>query len=238
MMNVGDRVPSIEYASFGSGSKTELKTDDLFKDKLVVLFGLPGAFTPTCSSYHLPEYEKYYSSFRTLGVDSIICCSVNDDFVMRAWAKDLGIKNVTMLPDGTGKFTQGLGMTVDHESLSFGFRSWRYSMLVNDGIIQKSFVEPKTPGDPFTESNATNMLEYLKGNSPLKDHYLIFTNEDQNIIEIENSLKNKNKPYKVISIKERTANLEANEMVHSSLSVLLNYPFVLKNGKFVNISQL
>ena len=112
-------------------------SQDIFGGKKVVVFSLPGAFTPTCSSNHLPRYEELYDEFKALGVDAIICVSVNDAFVMFQWGKQIGAKNVYLLPDGNGEFTRKMGMLVDKANLGFGMRSWRYSMVVNDGTIEK-----------------------------------------------------------------------------------------------------
>jgi peroxiredoxin len=144
----------------------DLTTDDIFKGKKIVLFGLPGAFTPTCSSTHAPGYDAKYQEFKDAGIDEVICVSVNDAFVMYQWKQKLGLTSVFMLPDGNGDFTRGMGMMVDKSNLGFGSRSWRYSMLVEDGIIKKLFVEPNfmdnCPDDPFEVSDADTMLNYLK----------------------------------------------------------------------------
>lgn len=140
-------------------------TEELFGNKKIVFFALPGAFTPTCSSTHLPGYEKNYEKFKELGVDEVICLSVNDAFVMFKWAQDLGIEKVFMLPDGNADFTRKLGMLVKKENLGFGMRSWRYSMYVENGEIKKMFIEPEfgddCPNDPFEVSDADTMIEYL-----------------------------------------------------------------------------
>ncbi|BAQ59650.1 peroxiredoxin family protein/glutaredoxin [Geminocystis sp. NIES-3708] len=145
-------------------------TEEIFGGKKVVVFSLPGAFTPTCSSNHLPRYEELYEEFKALGVDEIICVSVNDAFVMFKWGKEIGAKNVFLLPDGNGEFTRKMGMLVDKANLGFGPRSWRYSMLVNDLTIEKIFVEPgfsdNCATDPFEVSDADTMLAYLKGVAP------------------------------------------------------------------------
>ncbi|TYQ26081.1 peroxiredoxin [Pseudanabaena sp. UWO310] len=142
-------------------------TQDLFAGKKVVVFSLPGAFTPTCSSNHLPRYEELYEEFKAQGVDAVICISVNDAFVMFKWGKEIGAKNVFLLPDGSGEFTRKMGMLVDKSNIGFGLRSWRYSMLVNDLKIEKIFVEPgfsdNAGSDPFEVSDADTMLAYLKG---------------------------------------------------------------------------
>lgn len=141
-------------------------SDDIFANKRVVVFALPGAFTPTCSSTHLPGYEENYSAFREAGIDEIYCLSVNDAFVMFQWGKNLGAKNVKLLPDGNADFTRLMGMLVDKRNLGFGQRSWRYSMVVNNGVIEKVFAEDglrdNADSDPFEVSDANTMLNYLK----------------------------------------------------------------------------
>ncbi|PZV07808.1 MAG: peroxiredoxin [Leptolyngbya sp.] len=141
-------------------------TQDLFSGKRVIVFSLPGAFTPTCSTTHLPRYEELYDEFKAQGIDSIVCISVNDAFVMFQWGKNIGAERVILLPDGNGEFTRKMGMLVDKSNLGFGMRSWRYSMLVNDGVIEKMFMEPEfgdnCPIDPFEVSDADTMMNYLK----------------------------------------------------------------------------
>lgn len=141
-------------------------TQDIFGGKRVVVFSLPGAFTPTCSTSHLPRYEELYDEFKALGVDEIVCVSVNDAFVMFQWGKQQGAQKVFLLPDGNGEFTRKMGMLVDKSNLGFGMRSWRYSMVVNDGKIEKIFTEAghidNCPTDPFEVSDADTMLGYLK----------------------------------------------------------------------------
>lgn len=143
---------------------------DIFKGKRVVLFGLPGAFTPTCSSTHLPGFDDNYETILEHGFDDVYCLSVNDSFVMNAWFKQLDVKNVKPLPDGSGKFTRTLGMLVDKDNLGFGMRSWRYSAVVEDGMIKHMFVEPglrdNADNDPFEVSDVYTMLEYLKQQYP------------------------------------------------------------------------
>ncbi len=144
----------------------DVTTDDIFKDKRVVLFALPGAFTPTCSSTHLPGYEAQYEAIKSMGVDEVYCLSVNDAFSMFQWAKQLGVKNVKMLPDGNADFTRGMDMLVKKQNLGFGDRSWRYAMVVNNGEVEKVFCEPgkmdNCPEDPFTCSDVNTMIDYLK----------------------------------------------------------------------------
>ena len=144
----------------------DVTSDDVFKDQTVAVFALPGAFTPTCSSSHLPRYEELYDEMKAQGVDEIYCLSVNDAFVMNQWAKHMEASKVKMLPDGNGEFSRKMGMLVDKSNLGFGMRSWRYSMLVRDGEIEQLFVEPEfddnCPTDPYGVSDADTMLGYLK----------------------------------------------------------------------------
>jgi peroxiredoxin len=143
----------------------DVSTDELFAGKNIVLFAVPGAFTPACSDSHLPGYEKRYNDFRALGIDAVYCLSVNDAFVMFQWAKSREIQNVVMLPDGNGEFTRLMGMLVQRTRQGMGLRSWRYSMHVQDRLIQKLFVEPgfrdEPPGVGLEVSDADTMLAYL-----------------------------------------------------------------------------
>ncbi len=146
--------------------KWEDKTSkELFAGKSIIIVALPGAFTPTCSSTHLPGYEQKYEELKSKGIDEVYCISVNDAFSMFQWSKQLGIEKVKMLPDGNGDFTRLMGMLVKKENLGFGNRSWRYSMHVVDGEIKSQFVEPglmdNCPEDPFTISDADTMLASL-----------------------------------------------------------------------------
>ena len=144
----------------------DLTSRDIFKGKRVVVVSLPGAFTPTCSTSHLPQYEELHGEFKTHGIDQVICLSVNDAFVMFQWGKSQNAENVFLLPDGNGEFTRKMGMQVEKTNLGFGLRSWRYSMVVNDGEIEKMFVEPgyrdNAEDAPFEVSDADTMLAYLK----------------------------------------------------------------------------
>ena len=153
--------------TFIGGSWVDKTTDDLFKGKKIVLFSLPGAFTPTCSSQQLPGFESMYEEIKSKGIDEIYCISVNDSFVMNAWANHMKIKNVKMIPDGSGNFTRFMGMLVGKNHLGFGNRSWRYMCVINNGVVEKWWQEPGinnegTDDDPYIESTPNNMLEYLK----------------------------------------------------------------------------
>ena len=162
----GQRVPQATFRTREDHQWVDVSTDDVFKGKTVAVFSLPGAFTPTCSSSHVPRFDQLADRFRELGVDDIVCISVNDAFVMNEWKEAQAAENVTFLPDGNGAFTDGMGMLVGKEDLGFGKRSWRYSMLVRDGVIEKMFIEPEKPGDPYSVSDADTMLEYLAPDAP------------------------------------------------------------------------
>jgi peroxiredoxin len=144
----------------------DLSSDDVFKGKKVVVFSLPGAFTPTCSTSHLPRYEELHDEFTALGIDQIVCLSVNDAFVMYQWGQHQKAEKVFLLPDGNGEFTRKMGMLVDKSNLGFGMRTWRYAMVVDDGEIQQMFIEPgfsdNHGADPFEVSDADTVLNWLK----------------------------------------------------------------------------
>ena len=146
------------------GKWKDISTKELFDNKKIVLFSLPGAYTPTCSSQQLPGYEEKYEDLKKF-VDEVYCLSVNDAFVMNAWCKDQDIKHCKVIPDGNGEFTEGMGMATTFKNRGFGSRSWRYSAVINDGVVEKMWVEPglteDSGPDPFEVSNAETMLEYL-----------------------------------------------------------------------------
>lgn len=161
----GQRVPNVTFKTRQEHEWVDRTSDDVFKGKTVVLFSLPGAFTPTCSSSHVPRYNQLVPALRKEGVDEVICVSVNDAFVMNEWKLQQKADRVTFLPDGNGHFSEGMGLLVDKADLGFGKRSWRYSMLVKDGVIEKMFIEPDEPGDPFKVSDADTMLGYIAPNA-------------------------------------------------------------------------
>ncbi|WP_420591985.1 glutathione peroxidase [Bacterioplanoides sp.] len=171
----GQTVPSVSWPTRSGDDWLTVTSDEIFKGKTVVVFSLPGAFTPTCSSTHLPRYNELAKVFAANGVDEIVCVSVNDTFVMNAWAADQESENIRMIPDGNGDFTDGMGMLVDKAELGFGKRSWRYSMLVKDGVVEKMFIEPQKPGDPFEVSDADTMLNYINANAELPQSVSIIT---------------------------------------------------------------
>lgn len=171
----GQRVPNVAFRIRQDNEWKTVTSGDLFNGKTVVVFSLPGAFTPTCSSTHLPRYNELAPAFARQGVDDILCVSVNDTFVMNEWAKDQESQNITMIPDGNGEFTEGMGMLVDKADLGFGKRSWRYSMLVRDGVVEKMFIEPDEPGDPFKVSDADTMLNHIAPDAKRPDQVVVFS---------------------------------------------------------------
>lgn len=171
----GQKVPNVTFPTRQGDAWVNVTTDELFAGKTVVVFSLPGAFTPTCSSTHLPRYNELYSVFKEHGVDDILCVSVNDTFVMNAWKADQEAENITFIPDGNAEFTRGMEMAVAKDDLGFGERSWRYSMLVKDGVVQKMFIEPNEPGDPFKVSDADTMLAYVAPQHKLQESITVFT---------------------------------------------------------------
>ncbi len=171
----GQKIPQVTFPVRHNFDWQKWSTDELFANKRVAVFSLPGAFTPTCSSSHLPRYDQLAPALKANGIDEIYCVSVNDTFVMNAWADDLHVKNVKMLPDGTGEFTEGMGMLVDKSEIGFGKRSWRYSMIVNNGVIEKMFIEEEKPGDPFGVSDADTMLKHLNPEAKAPESIVIIS---------------------------------------------------------------
>jgi len=177
MNREGQKVPQVTFRTRSGNDWKNVTSSDIFKGRTVVVFSLPGAFTPTCSSTHLPRYNELAPAFFANGVDAIVCISVNDAFVMNEWAAGQECDNITLLPDGNGEFTGAMGMLVDKSDLGFGKRSWRYSMLVRDGVVEKMFVEPQKPGDPFEVSDADTMLAYIAPKAKKPDQVAILTRE-------------------------------------------------------------
>ena len=166
MRKEGYQVPQVEFVFREAGEFITRTSSELFDGKRVIVFSLPGAFTPTCSAYQLPGFEEKYDDFANLGIDDIYCISVNDGFVMNAWAQDQNIENVKLIPDGNAYFTRSMGMLVNKSNLGFGDRSWRYAMVVDNGIIEKLFIEDgirdNADTDPYMESTPENVYSYIK----------------------------------------------------------------------------
>ena len=168
---IGQRIPDITFKTRvkdveGNFGWKDVTTCDYFKGKSVILFSLPGAFTPTCSTYQLPNFEKKFAEFSLEGIDEIYCMSVNDAFVMNAWAKDQKLKYVKVIPDGSGRFTRGMGMLVRKNPEDFGYRSWRYAAHIEDCVVKKMWVEEgkmdDCPTDPYGATNPQEILEDLQ----------------------------------------------------------------------------
>lgn len=162
MINVGDNLPSVNMPVRADGDWVLLNTTEQFADKRVVIFALPGAFTPTCSSFQLPGFETMFSQFQEKGIDEIYCLSVNDSFVMNSWFEAQGVQNVRPLPDGNGEFTELVGASVKKANLGFGVRSWRYAMVVNNNVVEQVFAEEgfgdNIDTDPYEVSTPENVL--------------------------------------------------------------------------------
>lgn len=171
----GLQVPQVTFPVRVNNEWQKIDSDALFKGKTVVLFALPGAFTPTCSSKHLPRYNELVRVFKANGIDSVICLAVNDPFVMAVWQEDQHAKDIDFLPDGNGEFSAGMGLLVDKSDIGFGRRSWRYSMLVRNGLIEKMFIEPEEAGDPFKVSDADTMLHYINPEAQLPPRITLFS---------------------------------------------------------------
>ncbi len=168
MRKEGYQVPQVQFIFRENGEFVTRTSSELFDGKRVVIFSLPGAFTPTCSAYQLPGFEEKYEDFIGLGIDDIYCVSVNDGFVMNAWAKDQNIEKVKLVPDGNAYFTRSMGMLVNKSNLGFGDRSWRYAAVVDNGVIEKLFVEvgqrDNADSDPYEQTTPENVLEYVSAN--------------------------------------------------------------------------
>ena len=173
----GQKVPQTVFRTRRDHQWVDLSSDEVFRGKTVVLFSLPGAFTPTCSSTHVPRYNQLAPAFKAQGVDEVICISVNDAFVMSEWGNQQKATNITFIPDGNGDFSRGMGMLISKQDLGFGDRSRRYSMLVKDGVIEKMFIEPDLPGDPFEVSDADTMLNFIAPNASKPLDVTVFTRE-------------------------------------------------------------
>ncbi len=171
----GKRVPEVTFRTRQDGQWKNVSTREIFTGRTVIVFALPGAYTPTCSTTHLPRYNELAATFAKLGVDEIVCLSVNDGFVMGEWQRDQNAPNITFIPDGNGEFSQKMGLLVDKSDLGFGKRSWRYSMLVRDGVVEKQFIEPQKEGDPFEVSDADTMLGYLAPREKAPEPVVVFS---------------------------------------------------------------
>jgi len=229
----GLKVPGATFRTRRDHQWVDLGSDEIFAGKTIVLFSLPGAFTPTCSSTHVPRYNQLAPVFKQQGVDEVICVSVNDAFVMSEWANQQKASNLTFIPDGNGNFRRGMGMLVSKQDLGFGDRSWRYSMLVKDGVIEKMFIEPDLPGDPFEVSDADTMLNYIapKASKPLD--VVVFTrNGCEYCARAKGLLRDSG-----IDFEELILNRDYTEATIRAVSGKSTVPQVFINGDYIGGSE-
>ena len=229
----GSNVPSVSFTLRENDQWTSRTTDEIFLHKTVVVFSLPGAFTPTCSSAHLPRYSELASTFFANGVDEIICLSVNDTFVMNAWAEAQKTDNVSVIPDGNGEFTEAMGLLVDKKELGFGKRSWRYAMLVKNGVIEKMFIEPNKPGDPFEVSDADTMLDYINPKAEKPKAITILTKPGCSFCAKAKRLLTE----KGLAFEELTIGEQINAPAFSALTGASSYPQVFIAGKLIGDNE-
>jgi len=171
----GQPVPQVTFRTRQGSEWVDVTTDDQFKGKTVALLLCGANVDPSLLARLVPRFNQLAPAFKAQGVDDIICMSVNDTFVMNAWQVDENAHNLTFIPDGNGEFTEGMGLLVDKDDLGFGKRSWRYSMLVKDGVIDKMFIEPEEPGDPFKVSDADTMFAYVAPQAAKPADVTVFT---------------------------------------------------------------
>ena len=229
----GQKVPEVVFRTRRDHEWVDVTSEEVFKGRTVVVFALPGAFTPTCSSTHVPRYNQLAAEFKRHGVDEVICISVNDAFVMNRWQAEQKAWNVTFLPDGNGEFSRGMGMLVPKDELGFGERSWRYAMLVKDGVIEKMFIEPDVPGDPFEVSDADTLLAYIAPQGPKPLDVTAFTREGcEFCARAKQMLGDAGIPYE-----ELVLNRDYTEATLRAVSGRSTVPQVFINGKHIGGSE-
>lgn len=229
----GQRVPEVTFRTRADHEWVDVSSDDVFAGKTVVLFSLPGAFTPTCSSSHVPRYNQLAPQFYANGVDEIICLSVNDAFVMNEWKRSQKADRVTFLPDGNGEFSDKMGLLVGKEDLGFGKRSWRYSMLVRDGVVEKMFIEPEEAGDPYGVSDADTMLQFLNPEGALPYDVAVFSREGCPFCAKAKALLRENG----IEFEELLLNHDYTDQTLRAVSARTTYPQVFINGQHIGGSE-
>ena len=229
----GKRIPDVTFRTRQNHKWVNLTSEEIFAGKSVVIFSLPGAFTPTCSSSHVPRYNQLVPTFREQGIDEVICISVNDAFVMNEWKRSQNADRVTFLPDGNGEFSEGMGLLVGKEDLGFGRRSWRYSMLVRDGVIEKMFIEPEEPGDPFHVSDADTMLKYLDSSCEFPYDVSVFSREGCPFcVRAKGLLTDAG-----IEFEELVLNRDYTDRTLRAVSTNTTYPQVFINGQLIGGSD-
>ena len=225
----GQRVPAVTFRTRRDHEWVNITSEELFSGRTVIVFSLPGAFTPTCSSSHVPRYNQLAGAFKANGVDDILCISVNDTFVMNEWQRAQDAENITFIPDGNGEFTAGMGMLVDKDDLGFGKRSWRYSMLVRDGVIEKMFIENDVPGDPFQVSDADTMYDYLIPNLHKPMDIAVFSRPGCSYcVRAKQILDNAGLDYE-----ELVLNRDYTDRTLRAISPVVTYPQIFINGEHI-----
>ena len=229
----GEKVPRVVFHTRRDHQWVDLSSDEVFQGKTIVLFSLPGAFTPTCSSTHVPRYNQLAPVFKAQGVDEVICVSVNDAFVMNEWGNQQKATNITFIPDGNGDFSRGMGMLISKQDLGFGDRSWRYSMLVKDGVIEKMFIEPDLPGDPFEVSDADTMLDFIAPHARKPLDVTVFTREGcEYCVRVKGLLRDAG-----IDYEELVLNRDYSEATIRAVSGKSTVPQVFINGDYIGGSE-
>ncbi len=229
----GKKIPQVTFHTRDNHEWVDITTDEIFKGKTVVVFSLPGAFTPTCSSTHVPRYNQLTPTLKQHGVDEVVCISVNDAFVMNEWQREQKAGNVTFIPDGNGDFSKGMGMLVPKNDIGFGDRSWRYSMLVKDGVIEKMFIEPNEPGDPFEVSDADTMLGYIAPDAVAPLDVTVFSREGcPYCVRAKGMLHDAG-----IEFEELVLNRDFSESTIRAISATSSVPQVFINGDCIGGSE-
>ena len=230
----GQAIPAVKLHQIVDGELSVVDSEAFFANKKVAIFSLPGAFTPTCSSAHLPRFSELKDSLVAEGFDEVVCLSVNDAFVMEAWRADQGIDNITLLADGNGAFTQGMGMLVDKSDLGFGLRSWRYSAVITNGVVEKHFIEPEVDGDPYEVSDADTLLEYVNPEAKKPPMVAIITKEGcPYCIKAKALLKEKGYRYEEV----RQSHDSATVRVVRSITGQETVPQVFIDGEYIGGSE-
>ncbi len=226
-------VPQVTFKMRENYKWISKTTDNIFANKKIILFSLPGAYTPTCSSAHLPRYDELTAVFKENGIDDVICLAVNDTFVMNNWQKNQATYNITMLPDGNGEFSEKMGMLVTKDDLGFGKRAWRYSMLVENKVIKKMFIEPEQEGDPFLVSDADTMLNYINKSAKKPDNALIFTRDGCPFCKKSKELLSKHN----IDFEEIKVGKDIRPRSIRAISGKNSVPQIFINGKYIGGSD-
>lgn len=225
----GQRIPKTIFRTRRGHEWVDVTTEEVFAGRTVIVFSLPGAFTPTCSSSHVPRFDQLAAIFNAHGVDEVVCLSVNDAFVMNEWKVKQKAKNITFLPDGNGEFTRGMGMLVGKENLGFGLRSWRYSMLVSDGVINKMFIEPDEPDDPYQVSDADTMLDYIAPQTPKPLDVTIFSRDGCSFcVKAKGLLLDAG-----VDFEELVLNRDYTDRTLRAVAAATSYPQIFINGQCV-----